>query len=646
MPRFALVASTTLALSIAHLLALSSSAKAQLALPMTELAERAVRVDGMLRDWRGVRMTSIGAGDDGAMRFALGYDTQGLYVACDVADTRLVRNAEPGDGDDAVVLTLALPSARGLGATEIWLHPGEPGKAAVATIGPIGARRRSPIRDARVVEAPRPGGGGYTLEAFIPFSAIPGGARWQEGRGTIRLHDVDSLSHPEASGASFAPVDPAHLDELPPLRPSGGQEALLDRFLHERSLDGARPRFDLRGNVMGDPTPERVVLVDRYVVAYGPAIQDGRGFVFVELGIGSAGDLRDARLEDLTGDGLAELVVTIRQRGEGGSRDLLQVLRIDERAIAPLWGLETRKETAAGYVENTVRVERGRRGQPPTLIVRAGEPHGLDERSLRESPPTDVEPMLLAWGPAIERSFRWDGRTFARVGERPNPSYVSPEERAARERATARPSASEAPDSAVAAPTSDQLLAEFRRQRGIPSGARATRELEANVWGGRANERIALFGNELVIFGPDFRGGTGWFSFRIPAASPTDVLDLRAVDVTGDGRAEIVYRVRQSLGDISREVLIIHQLTESGFPVLLQREVARTQGANQITNEVRFDRGGLEVRPGTARGWTQASWPYAPTTSAGPDGIEPLLLPWAAQPQRYRFLNGRLVTGG
>ncbi|MBX7194405.1 MAG: hypothetical protein K1X94_20285, partial [Sandaracinaceae bacterium] len=428
----ATLVSTTLCLGALGAAALAivcpSAAHAQVALPVVQLDDDAIHVDGMLRDWSGAHMSSLGEGSDASMRYALGYDSRGLYVACEVSDERLIRSAQAGDGDDAVIVTLAMPGRSGLVATELWLHAGESGRSpAAATSGAPGARRRSAIRGASIVEAPRAGGAGYTLEAFIPFSAIDGAARWQEGRGSIRLHDVDSLAHPEPEAEpSFAPVDRAHLDRLPPLRAEGGQNALLDRFLHEHELDGAAPRFDLRGDVTGDAQAERVVLVDRFVVAFGPAIQGGRGFVFVQLGIDVAADLREARLEDLTGDGKSELVVTIRQRGGGGSRDLWQLLRIDEQSIRPLWAIETRKETSAGSVESTVRVERGRRGQAATITVRVGEAHGLDASTLREAPPTDVEPMLLPWGPALERSYRWDGHAFARTGERPNPRYVDP----------------------------------------------------------------------------------------------------------------------------------------------------------------------------------------------------------------------------
>jgi hypothetical protein len=144
-----------------------------------------------------------------------------------------------------------------------------------------------------------------------------------------------------------------------------------------------------------------------------------------------------------------------------------------------------------------------------------------------------------------------------------------------------------------------------------------------------------------VIFGPGVRDGTGWFHYEIPVRDAGDVLEVRTAEVTGDRREEILLRIRRSVGDVRREVLLVYQMTTSGFTAILQREVAREQGGNRIDNEVRVGRGQLEIRPGTARGWSVDNWPWSDVASS--DGIEPLLLPWRDGPVRYRFVAGRLV---
>lgn len=623
-------------LSVAVLVwATSAAVSAQVAMPISEVGEgSAIRVDGALREWRGVRFIDVGQGADASMRIALAYDGGGLYVGAEVRDDRLIRSSSPGTSEDAIVLTLALPARRGLEAQEIWLWAGQAGRSAASVgIGALG-RRPSAVRGAQIVEAESRGG--YTVEAFVPWRAIAGSARWQEGRGSVRLRDVDSAAHPDVeSEPALAPVDAAHLERLPSLAPTGGASAAFESFLASRSLEGARPAHDLRGDVGADGQPERVSIVDRFLVVTGPGWQDGRGFSFLQLPVGAAADIREPRLVDLTGDGKSELTVTLRQSDARGSRDVWQVFSFAGAQPQAVFAIETRKATSAGSVEASVRVARGRRGQAPAIEARVGRANGLDASSLQEAPASDAEPILVPWGPVLQRSYRWDGRTFARTGERPNPRYVDP----TAETTTSAPTAST--PTAPPPPGVEDLLAGFRRERRIPDRQRPTFRARANVAATPVDEEVVVYGRDLVVVGPAFRGGSGWFHFEIPAHAASDVLDVRTAEVTGDARSEILVRVGQTIGDVRREVLLVFQFTPDGFPTLLQREVARQQGTHRIENDVRTTGGALELRPGTARGWDASTWRFSDEPSA--DGIAPPLLPWRDSPVRYRFADGRLV---
>lgn len=621
-------------------LAPAERGSAQVAMPISELGEgAAIRVDGALREWRGVRFIDVGEGADASMRVAFAYDGGGLYVGAEVRDDRLIRSATPGTTEDAIIVTLAMPGRRGLEGTEIWLWAGQEGRSAASVgIGPLG-RRPSSARGAQIVEASSRGG--YTLEAFVPWRAIPGSARWQEGHGTVRLRDVDQAAHPTIEGEpALAPVDAAHLERLPSLAPSGGQSAAFESFLASRSLEGARPAHDLRGDVGADPRPERVSIVDRFLVVTGEGWQEGRGFSFLQLPVSAAADIRAPRLVDLTGDRKSELVVTLRQSDARGSRDVWQVFSFAGAQPQAMFAIETRKATDAGAVEASVRVAPGRRGQPPTIEVRVGRAQGLDARSLVEAPASDAEPILVPWGPVLQRSYRWDGRSFARTDERPNPRYVDPATAAASSAASASASTATAA-TAPPPPGVEDLLSAFRRERRIPDRQRATFRARADVAGTAVEEEVVVYGRDLVVVGPAFRGGTGWFHFEIPARAAADVLDVRTAEVTGDARHEVLVRVGQTIGEIRREVLLVYQFTPVGFPVLLQREVARAQGAQRIENDVRAGDGALEIRPGVARGWDASTWQFADGPSA--DGIVPPLLPWRDAAVRYRYAAGRLT---
>ncbi len=614
--------------------ALAPTAGAQVRLH--ELAEGAIRVDGMLRDWRGLRRVRVGRGRDASMEFVLGYDERGLYVAASVRDERFVRTPRFGPNEDAIVVTLAMPVRRRWRASEFWLYAGVEGRSAGAVrMGPLRGRTR-PVAGARVVEART--ADGYDLEAFVPWRQIPGGRRFDRGaRVAVRLRDVDSEARPRVENEpATKPVDPRHLDRLDELRPTGGQYAVLQRFLQSRDMPGARPRYDLSGQLCGDRRPERVVQVGRYVVVLGPGYRDGRGFDYTELPVQSSSDVLGARLRDFTGDGRKELFLRLRQRDARGTRDLWQLFAFDCEAIRPLWALEVRKETAAGHVEARVHVRGGGRGAPPTIEVVAGRAEGLGPDDYAEAPATDAEPILLPWGPILARSYRWDGRRFAVVSERPNPSPHRP---AATHRSAETQRAEAAAPRAVAV---SELLAAVRRERGIGRRVRPRFVADVNVAGDRRPEHLEVLGKALVVVGPGFRGGNGFFYYEVQVERPEDLLRVETADLTGDGRAEILVYVRQPIGEVRRTLLMVHRFTAEGrFERILAAEVARTRGEDEVRNEVRVRRGRLEIRPGRARGFGPERWPWA--DAGGGEGIEPLLLPWRDRPRRYRWRGGRLV---
>jgi hypothetical protein len=644
-----------LSLGLAGLLAGPSVAAAQIALPLAQVDASAIRIDGSLREWSEVRRADVGSGSDGSMSVALGYSDTGLYVIAQVTDDRMIRTSGHGATEDAIIVTLAFPNGRSLRGTELWLYAGESGSSAAAiTSGGVGARRQSAVRGAEIVEAPYSAGGagGYTLEAFIPWSRIPGSARLDEGFGAVRLRDVDELAHPTVEREpNLGTVDARNLGSMLPLRPAGGEAAVMESFLSAQGLSGSLPSHDFHEDVTGDARPERVSIVERFVVVMGGG---AAGFSFMAIDVESPADLTQVRLEDLTGDGKAELTLVARQRGTGGSRDLFEVVSFSGSSPAMIFGIETREETPIGTVESRVRVERGRRGRPAGLVVSTVAARGVDAASWRMAPASDVEAVLLPWGPVRERTYRWDGTRFARESERENPDYVDPATVAASSSggsssgssgASSGSGASASSGSTPSAPGLDALIAAWRTQAGIARTARPRFDLTANLAGDATTERLLVFGTRLVVVGTAFREGTGWFEYGIPAATEGDLLDVSAADLTSEGRAEVLFRIRQNIGDVRREVVVIHHFTPEGFPMLMTREVAREQAGNRIENEIVTTGGRLEIRPGTARGWTQATWPFAESTGPSPDGVEPLLLPWRDRAVRFRHERGRLVPG-
>ena len=64
-------------------------------------------------------------------------------------------------------------------------------------------------------------------------------------------------------------------------------------------------------------------------------------------------------------------------------------------------------------------------------------------------------------------------------------------------------------------------------------------------------ERVAVWDSTVTICGAAYLGGTGFF-FRDLSG---ELVKLEARDVTGRGRADVIVRRKQSVGDAEREYL-------------------------------------------------------------------------------------------
>jgi hypothetical protein len=595
-------------------------------------AER-MRIDGALSEWKGAHFATLGTGADASLRYALATADDGLYVGVEINDDKLVRKASPGPGQDALVLTLAMITrGSSLSASEVWLHPGQAGKSkAVAAIGAKGAALK-PSNTIKVVEGPNKNGAGYVIEAFIPWKVVPGADIWEQGRGALRFEDADQGKPDVLSTASGA-----QLEDLPRLIAGDGQQDFFGAFAKEKNLIGIEPRFDFRGQVFGDKRLERVVLIDRYMLVYGPGYKDGNGFGFVQLPIGMGGGLKSAVLRDFNGDGLDEIAIVTRQKNELGAREVWQAYSLDGTNPKPLFGFELRKETRGGFVESTLAIEKDRAGVT-TFILSRGKSSGLDEKTFQETRATDLEPILLPWQEVSSRRYRYEKGRLSKLDEQRDAS------RASAEATASAPPAPAANEEVQVEPTLEAVLALFKEQRGVPANARPSRHLRGNVLGKKSEEELFVFGSTLVIVGPEVGAGGGYIAYGLPVTDPSDLRHVGLADVTGDKRAEIFVRVRQPLGGaegVSRGVMLVHQVDEQGRVTrLLSSEVFRFQGDKRIANEVSTRGGTLTVSPGMAKGWSATDYPFSDDEIGG---SARLLLPWQDKPLRYKFARGALV---
>lgn len=612
-----------------------SSRAAGTEVPMYLVKPDEIKIDGVLKEWGAdfARLSIAIQGTPGAtsMSGALAYDDRYLYVAGEVADPKLVRTSACGASEDHAELVLTFPEANGEYRTvyEVGLYAGAPGK----TAGQVKAAGLGVVSGAAIVEAPARNG--YTFEARIPWSLFPPAARTRVGlRGALRYYDTSG----GAISTILSTADKGRASSLPPL-PNAAEQSVRAGLLQQKGIT-TPPSHDIVVNVAGDTMNERVLLYGRYLVVLGPHFRDGAEYFWSDLSVDpSRGGLPLFEVRDLTGDGRAEIVLRKKFEIGNGSREMLQVLGFGSgTSPTPLFEHEVGLSSPIGSIQNEVRIDPG-----ATITISVGTSSGYDSSNYNEPTETAREPLLLPWGTVRSRTFGWNGKEFKKVSEQSKP---------AGDVGTGRP-AGPPPPPAPRPPTADELLdqvfALYKKDHNIPTHATPSFDFVTNVAEDETNERIVCHGRDLVVFGKSFRQGRGYVSLSMPQfASPSDIADVTARDLTGDGHADIIVRGVQKVtapadlgqGELVREVIFAYEVQPDRIVRIFAAETAVGMADKRIQSTIAFLAGrpglDIEIRPGRAVGWERGTWPYKQDTEAV-SGVEPIVLPWTPKPVHYRF---------
>lgn len=590
---------------------------------------RSVKLDGVPKEWAAGldKLGEVVKGKperaDLSAKAVLAYDDTFFYVAADVVDDHLV------GGSDKVTVVLGFPG----GATqELSLFPGEPGKSA-GSVKHLG----SVVAGAKVIEAPE--SDGYTLEAKIPWAAIPGASDVRVGlRAGLFVHDGDG-------GAVDAIVGSATSTTFSALAPlwTEPEQALWDGLVKQKGLPRT-PTHDVLADIDGDGMKERLLTFATYLVALGPHFREGKQYFYGDLGADAANVLR-FEAQELTGDGKAELVIVRRFGQDTRYREMHEVLGFGSDGLPrSLFRHETAVVTELGAIRNDVRFTPAKPGQ--AIVVSTQAAKGFDASSYHEATESTFAPILLPWGPTKSQRYEVRGGTFVEVSKETQAATPAPKPVSAAASAAAAPVASA--KAATPAEIAAKLLEQWKRDRRLSGSPRV--DLAADVSGSAANERVVLLGRELGILGAKGTGTSGYATLTLTAfAAGEDITSVTTRDVTGDGKAEILVRGVQRApapkplegGTFDREVLFVFD-TSSGTPKrIFAAEVGLAHGSKRLSATPRFldAKTGreLELSADKPVGWTQASYPFAADT-APVGGVEPLPLPWADEKAvRYRW---------
>jgi hypothetical protein len=167
--------------------------------------------------------------------------------------------------------------------------------------------------------------------------------------------------------------------------------------------------------------------------------------------------------------------------------------------------------------------------------------------------------------------------------------------------------------------------------------ANPSRDAYGNVAGDGMVERVAVWGGNLVIVGPHFRGGKEFYfaDLGVPDASYVDRLEL--VDFDGDARDEIVIEKRVGSADKYRNVITVIKVGRDDQPFLaFAHEVGIKTSDGEIKNKVKLSKAGIEIAQGEAEGFEPGSF-----SEVQPGDMGATLLPWESVGSRSFAWKGK-----
>lgn len=586
--------------------------------------DKPVKLDGVPTEWPPFAKAGTvikGAGKAGMM-IGLQYDDAKLYVAA------VIKSGSFAVGRDHVSLVLAVPTPGGTYASyELGIYAGKPGESE----GSVRYGGKGSVPGAKIVEAPE--AGGYTLEAVIPWSALP------EAQSTrVGIHGVARY----VTGDDEIATGPVNLQRPASMAwiPSEPELSMIEQFLAPKGLTKASPTFDAVADLTGDGVRERIAVFEHYLTICGSSYLGGTGFFFRDLG----GELVRLDVRDATGRGKSDVIVRRRASVGDGSREYLEVLsamsNADEPRVTFAHEIEVRQSDK--HIDNAVRLSHG------TIEVSVEPATNWDALSYQEPIASDVEPILFPWGGVRSQTWRWDGSHFAKAKEVAQKEQIPGGGTV--DHPPPHPAEPPTPKVAKGGNLAESMLDQYRRDRGVGGDAAPKSDLRVQVTGDARPERVVLIGRDIVVFGPGFKGGTGYSYLTLAQfADAADVTEMSARDLTGDGNADLIVRgvrhMKADGGAVESEVMFVYQVSEDAITRVFGIETARERGKKRVQGLVQFipapGNKTFDVlsAPGRATGWGEKTYPWAQDTP-GAGETEPLLLPWGGIGSvRYRW-NG------
>ena len=202
--------------------------------------------------------------------------------------------------------------------------------------------------------------------------------------------------------------------------------SLLDKYKSDQHVAAdVRPKVSLEVHVDGDARPEKVVLIGKDIVVFGPGFKGGSAYAFITLSqFADAADVKELTARDLTGDGAADLIVRgvrhVSAAGQGSvDMDVMFVYQVKGETLTRVFSIESGREQSGKRVQGLVQFVPSADGKHFEVDVRPGRATGWTDKTYpwaQDQPGSGaLEPLLLPWGKIDHLRYAFNGTQFAKT---------------------------------------------------------------------------------------------------------------------------------------------------------------------------------------------------------------------------------------
>ena len=261
---------------------------------------------------------------------------------------------------------------------------------------------------------------------LLPWGAVKSQTYKWDGSGKF----VKSKEVPQTPVAPPPPVLPPTIKPVDPPTPTvvkhtNLQAATFEQYKRDQRVAAdVKPKMDLEVNVFGDAKNERVLLMGRDIVIFGPGFKGGTTYAYATLSqFADANDVKEMNVRDVTGDGLADMVVRgvrkVQNSGQEVVLDVMFVYSVQSGAPVRVFGVETGRESQGKRIQGSVQLVPSKSGKGFDVLAAPGRATGWTEESYpwaQEQPGTGpIEPLLLPWGKIPSVRYAWSGTAFSKA---------------------------------------------------------------------------------------------------------------------------------------------------------------------------------------------------------------------------------------